>query len=101
MLLCNSRSTFMQLKGYEDVRFLPRPKQAEYASRGQLLTETENGDPCGYLVWGNGWPRMRVYQACIQHDARRLEHGLGLVRRLVRIAVEKDCETITLWCADD
>ncbi len=88
-------------RNYEAVGFLPRPKLEEYAHRGQLLAATENDDFCGYLVYGNGWPKLRVYQACIQYDARRREHGMSLVGRLIRIAAEKDCEMISLWCADD
>ena len=88
-------------KNYESLGFLPRPKLEEYAQRGQVLLELENDEPCGYLVYGNGWPRLRIYQACIQYDARRREHGISLVTKLVRVADERRCEMITLWCADD
>lgn len=88
-------------QNYEAVGFLPRPKLEEYAARGQILGATENGEPCGYLVYGNGWPRLRIYQACIQYDARRREHGLNLVAQLIGVATAKDCELISLWCADD
>jgi hypothetical protein len=88
-------------KNYEAVGFLPMPRLEEYAERGQILTTTENGDLCGYLVWGNRWPRLRVYQACVCYDARRREHGLAMVRDLLRIATESNCDMVSLWCADD
>jgi L-amino acid N-acyltransferase YncA len=61
--------------------------------------------------WFRGYSRMRsrgrfsrwckVYQACIQYDARRREHGLSLVATLVRKATEAGFGAIALWCADD
>lgn len=88
-------------QNYEAVGFIPRPRMEQYALRGQLLVETENGDPCGYLVFGaEAWPYMRVYQAVIQYDARRREHGLALVARLVAIGRERGAAAISLWCAD-
>lgn len=60
---------------YEEIGFIPRPRLEQYARDGQLWTEHENGDLCGYLVWGNGWPVLRVYQVCIQYDAQRRLHG--------------------------
>lgn len=88
-------------KNYEAVGFLPLPRLEEYAQRGQILLQTENDDPCGYLAFGNGWPTLKVYQCCIQYDARRLEHATALVNRLVVIGRQRGCTAISLWCADD
>lgn len=88
-------------KNYESIGFIPIPKLDYYASKGQILMESENEDPCGYLIYGNGWPRLRIYQACIQYDARRREHGLRLVARVIREGLKRQCEIISLWCADD
>lgn len=88
-------------KNYEAVGFIPRPRLEHYSASGQILVELENDEPCGYLVYGNGWPRLRIYQACIQYDARRREHGLKLVERLILEADRMGCEMISLWCADD
>lgn len=85
----------------EALSFIPRPKLEHYAAAGQILTAQENGDPCGFLIYGNGYPTLRVYQACIQYDARRQDHGLALVQRLVKIATAKGAEGISLKCADD
>jgi L-amino acid N-acyltransferase YncA len=53
------------------------------------------------LVFGMGWPTLKVYQACIQYDARRREHGLTLVARLIQRAERTGHSMISLWCADD
>lgn len=88
-------------KNSEALSFIPRPKLEAYAANGQILTATENGELCGFLVYGMGWPQVRIYQACIQYDARRREHGMALVARLAEIARQRFCSDIRLWCADD
>lgn len=88
-------------KNAHALSFLPKPKLLEYAITGQLLIEDENGEPCGFLVYGNGWPHMKVYQVAIEYDVRRREHGLAIVQRLVQKATQSGCHAISLWCADD
>jgi N-acetylglutamate synthase-like GNAT family acetyltransferase len=88
-------------KNSEALSFLPRPTLEHYAEVGQILIAHENGEPCGYLIHGNGARWCKIYQACIQYDARRREHGLELVRRLVRKALTGGFEAISLWCAED
>lgn len=88
-------------KNYYSLGFIPKPRMEEYAQRGQILLESENDETCGYLVFGNGKRVMTVYQAVIDFTARRREHGLKLVERLVKRAVARNLEGILLWCADD
>lgn len=88
-------------KNSEALSFLPLPRLKEYARLGQLMVETENDEPCGFLVHGVGFPAMRIYQHCIQYDARRRDHGLALVGRLIRKAVAERYEAISLKCAAD
>jgi ribosomal protein S18 acetylase RimI-like enzyme len=88
-------------KNYEAVGFLPLPRLEEYAQRDQVLVQYENNEPCGYLAFGNGWPVLKVYQCCIQVDARRAAQATALVNRLIGIARERNCIAISLWCADD
>jgi ribosomal protein S18 acetylase RimI-like enzyme len=88
-------------KHYEEIGFLPAPKLAEYRQRGQLWIAQENDERCGFMVWGRGWPILRVYQVCIQYDARRREHGFGLVRRLIAKADQEGYEAISCYVADD
>ena len=86
---------------YEAIGFIPRPRLEEYAARGQIVMAAENDEPAGFLVFGAGWPALRIYQACIQYDARRREHGAALVDRVIAEAQRRGCYLISLWCADD
>lgn len=86
---------------YEAVGFIPRPRLEMYEAAGQILVEKENDEPCGVVVFGNGWPTLRIYQAIVQYDARRRERGLHLVERTIAEAKRRGCELVSLWCADD
>lgn len=88
-------------KNSEALSFIPAPRIEEYAREGQLWVATENDEPCGFLIFGDGWPQTRIYQACIQYDARRREHGMALVAALSARATAMGCTDIRLWCADD
>ncbi len=88
-------------KNYEAVGFIPLPRLEDYAQREQILVQYENDQPCGYLAFGNGWPVLKVYQCCIQVDARRAAQATALVDKLISIARERNCVAISLWCADD
>lgn len=88
-------------KNYESVGFLPEPKLEEYHRRGLLWLQRENDDPCGYLVFGAGYPKLRVYQCCIQTDARRRKNAAALIERLKDEADRLQCSVISLWCAGD
>lgn len=86
---------------YEAVGLLPTSRLEVYDQVGQLWLQYENDDPCGYLVFGNGWPVLKVYQCCIQVDARRRNHAAALINRLIAIGEKRNCSCISLWCADD
>jgi GNAT superfamily N-acetyltransferase len=86
---------------FEEIGFLPAPRLERYQASGQLWTEFENGELCGFLVWGNGWPILRVYQVCIQYDAQRRLHGAALIARLIKKAEDEGYESISCWVADD
>jgi len=85
----------------EALSFIPQPRLEQYAEFGQLLIESENDDPCGFLVFGNTFPILKIYQACIQYDVRRIQHGLNLLRRLINYAEHYGFTAISLHCADD
>jgi L-amino acid N-acyltransferase YncA len=88
-------------KHYEEIGFLPKPRLEQYNQAGQLWSELENGELCGFMVWGAGWPVLRVYQVCIQYDAQRREHGINLVMRLITKADTEGYEAISCYVADD
>jgi len=88
-------------KNYEQIGFLPEPRLQDYLFRGQLWSEKENDEWCGFMVWGAGFPVLRIYQICIQYDARRREHGFRLVRRLIDKADREGYEAISCYVAED
>jgi len=87
-------------KNSDAVSFIPTPRLEEYQRRGQILFARENGDLSGFLVFGAGYPTLKVYQACVQYDARRRKSGLEMIDRLKEIA-RREGRDISLWCAQD
>ena len=55
----------------------------------------------GFLLRGPIRPITKIYQACIQEDARRRMNGEQLVQALARLAELADAEQISLHCAHD
>lgn len=68
---------------------------------GQVIPAWENGDLCGYLLRGIPREWLHIHQACIQPDARRLDHGRQLVAAAAAYAAACGCHGISLRCADD
>lgn len=91
----------LMAKNYEAVGFLPEPRVEAYANNDQVWLQYENDEPCGYLIYGLGWPVMRVYQCCIQVDARHRDNATALITRLVEKASRESYSAISLYCADD
>lgn len=81
--------------------FLPRTAYERAAEKHQLAAAWENDELCGYLLHGWKGPRLKIYQACIQYDSRRIEHGTDLVRGLIQIANDANMHRLSLWCAED
>lgn len=86
---------------FDEIGFLPESVLRDYFTRGHLLHAEENGEPCGFIVWGDGWPVLRVFQVCIQYDAQRRLHGARLVGQLIAKAEADGYESISCWVADD
>lgn len=84
----------------EQLGFIPQSRVQEYADIGRIIPEYENGELCGYLIWGIGWPWFRVYQACVEYELRYLAHGRSLVKEAVRIASQYRCKAIVLRCRE-
>lgn len=99
----------LQRRHRDEVGFLSHVALAEYVNRQQVWLARENGDPCGYLLWGsfrglrpvrNRW-ELKIVQACIQYDAQRRKQGERLVSKLIEVATLADLPRVGLWCADD
>ena len=78
--------------------FIPGSRIKEYAEHDQIIAEYENGELCGYLIYGIGWPYLRVYQACVEEDIRFLGHGENLVSKANAVAEKNRCGAILLGC---
>ncbi len=70
-------------KNSEALSFIPRPRLEKYLVSDQVIMATENGEPAGFLIYGSTIPFLRIYQACVQYDARRREQGFEMVRELI------------------
>lgn len=91
-----------QNKGTNALGFIPRPRLEQYESQGRILVVRENDELAGMLVHGTGRGGvMRIYQACVQYDARRREKGLSLVANLEAKAIRMGCGKVRLRCASD
>ena len=61
----------------------------------------ENDEPCGYIIHGNGFQVCKVYQCCIQTDARRKKSASLLVDDLINKSRLRGSLFVSLWCAED
>jgi hypothetical protein len=84
-----------------ELGFIPRAAVANYLEHGRITLARENSDPAGFfLVGAMGVPRLRIFQACVQYDARGLNHGMDLLADLITKAAISGTERITLHCRD-
>ena len=88
-------------KNYKALGFLPSSAIERYDDLGQLWLQYENDEPCGYLIFGDGWPVCKVWQCCIQVDARRQQGASQLIQALISKCEDGGYSSISLRCADD
>ena len=86
----------------ETIGFLPKTVYEEEIDmqRKSITLDIcfENGDPVGFLYANHGKNgMMKVYQICIQEDARRHERATALLEK----SITKRDNYITLRCAED
>jgi len=85
--------------------FIPRPTLYDRITRhGRYLIQTDShGRKLGYLLHGPTMPdrTIKVYQAVVDIDHRRIQHATRLVDRLIRRARAMEATSITLRCALD
>jgi len=66
-----------------------------------MIAAIENDEPCGFLLHGPPRTVIRVYQTCIQPDARLIDHGRDLIDQLTMHGRAHGSQAISLYCADD
>ena len=95
----------LQWKNAGTVGYIPRPALERYIEAGEVITGAKNGQEAGYLLGtaGSGdQPTVaKVFQACVELDARRESVGRALVEEFVKRAGEEGAVVVRLWCADD
>ena len=87
-------------KHAEELGFLTKAALQAYVDRGRVTIHRENGDPTGYFLIGASTNNVRIFQACVQMDARGLHHGLALLSSLVTRAALSGLTSIDLHCRD-
>lgn len=85
----------------DELGFLPRTIYEPMHAAGRLRVAKENSDPCGFLLHGTYRKTLRIYQTCVQPDARRIDHGSDLWQQLVNDCIANDVHQIELHCAED
>src|SRR5258707_1628099 len=84
----------------DELGFLPRAAMASYLDRQRVTLARENGDPCGYFLTSGLQPQIRIFQACVQLDARGLGHARELLGDLIARAAISGSQRITLHSRD-
>jgi ribosomal protein S18 acetylase RimI-like enzyme len=88
-------------KHAEELGFIPRLAMLNYLQRDRMALARENGEPCGYfLASALGKRQLRIFQACVQYDARGLSHGLALLSHLIADAADSGTHFLSLHCRD-
>lgn len=91
----------LQKANADDLAFYPLSTLEKALNDGQVLTITENDEPCGYLWFGSirsAFP-VTIYQACVDYDVRRRQHGWKAVGTLSSMAQQSHATGIRLKCA--
>src|SRR5579864_1675478 len=81
--------------------FIPRQAVENHLLTGHIRMARENGDPCGFFLTSGLQRQVRIFQACVQMDARGLDHAKNLLSDLVVRSAAAGAERITLHCRDE
>lgn len=88
-------------KNADALGFLTREATAVYIDRRNVTLARENGDPCGFLLTSRrNKSEVRIFQACVQYDARGLTHGINMLSSLISEAAANGTYQISLHCRD-
>lgn len=81
--------------------FLPDTIYGPALSRGRLHLVYENGEPCGFILHGPSFQKLRIYQTAVEPSCRLIDHGREAWLEVLSDALNDDVEKITWICADD
>lgn len=97
----------LQAQNYYELGFLPKGALTEYLKHRRCIFAYENAEPCGYLLYkrlrhpDETQPEnrnLRIVQAVISFDLRRVQHATNAVNQLIQIAKSGHFLTLDLWC---
>jgi hypothetical protein len=91
----------LQRANADDLAFYPLSTLEKALADNQVLVITENDEPCGYLWFGavrSAYP-VTIYQACVDYEVRRRQHGWLAVGQLIEMARQSHATAIRLKCA--
>ena len=90
-------------KNSASLGFIPYPRIKQYIDNNQVFIEDDGGDNAGYIVVGNGKKDniLRVYQACVEQDLRRLTLGKKLFQKVIGFGKKNDCDSVLLRCREN
>jgi len=83
-----------------ELGFIPHHRYEHYFRQGKIIMEFENGEPCGFFLFNRRDEVIKVYQACVEYDLRRLRHGENLLRKMIFKAKKEGAKIISLYCMD-
>jgi hypothetical protein len=83
-----------------ELGFIPDYRYFDYYRKGKILIEFENDEPCGFFLFNQKDSVIKIYQACVEFDLRRLKKGENLLRRLLFKAHKSGAKIISLYCMD-
>ena len=90
-------------KNTETLGFIPYPTLKKLIENDQVFIENEGGDNAGYIVVGSGKRNniLRIYQACVEQDLRRLTFGKKLFKKVINFGNKNNCNSILLRCREN
>lgn len=84
----------------EELGFLTKSAMENYLLTNRVRMARENGDPCGFFLFNGLKSEVKIFQACVQMDARGLDHGRALLGDLIARAAAAGSRRISLHCRD-
>ena len=89
-------------KNSDYLGFIPKPYLKTLIENDQVFIQLDGGDNAGFIVAGSGNKNiLRIYQACIEQDLRRLSFGKKLFKQVIDFGLKMDCESIYLRCREN
>lgn len=87
-------------KNSELLGFIPRAGMLEHIEYEHVLLAMVNGQHAAYIIHGAAYECMKIFQACVEYDARRMYVGMTLVEHCLWRARFECCDAVSLRIRD-